>query len=192
MPNLLLIERVCLFGVVFKGFSADGKVPDASKQEGGSIHPSSAIKDALKNRTGLAPKLARIYAITYEGGYYILPRPTVFLVHGDGQDPETVDEHGNPVFHLDNVTPPPGTTGLPSKDGTFAEDVKVWTYDREDMTVRVEIATGALDELLLEPLFCPGGGASRADMTSRADLTSRRRSHVAGGSDVARRPHLTR
>ncbi|MDH3660612.1 MAG: hypothetical protein OEU92_11400, partial [Alphaproteobacteria bacterium] len=91
MPNLLSIERVCLFGVLFQGFSEGGKVPGTSAQldQGGSIHPSSGIQETLKEDAD--PRLARIYAMSYEGGYSVLPRPTVFLVHGPGKDPEKIE-----------------------------------------------------------------------------------------------------
>ena len=112
----------------------------------------------------------------------MLPRPTVFLVHGEGDDPETLDEHGGPTFQLQNPASGQGTTGLPSKTNVFSQDLRIWVYDRDDMTIRVEVATGSLDELLLKPLYCPGGGGgSRADMASRADLTSR--------ADMAMRHH---
>lgn len=190
MPNLLSIERVCLFGIIFKGFSPTGEVPDATKQKeagGHSLHPSNAIYETLKTdpeNPGPVPCLARIYAMSYEGGLYTLPRPTVFLVHGAGSDPEDLTS-GGLVFKLDDQDGK--STGLANKLGVFADDLKAWTYDRDDMTVRVEIATGGLDELLLEPLFCPGGGGggSRADMTSRADMASR--ADMTSRADMAMR-----
>ncbi|MGI9505571.1 MAG: hypothetical protein ACR2RE_21245, partial [Geminicoccaceae bacterium] len=135
MPNLLSIERVVLFGLIFRGFSKDGKIPDGDTQfaecGGGSIHPDSDIRQALKTEDGLDPRLARIYAISYEGHYTVLPRPTVFLVHGEGVDPEKL-EHlpGGPDFRLNNPTTEPGTTGLPSKSSVFAGDIRAWVYDR--------------------------------------------------------------
>ncbi|NJO36736.1 MAG: hypothetical protein HC871_02790, partial [Rhizobiales bacterium] len=143
-----MIERVCLFGLIFEGFSPGGKVPDAAAQKGAaghSAHPANAMEETLDGTSD--PRLARIYAMSYEGGLYTLPRPTVFLVHGPGEDIESLTAAGGgPVFKLDDVGG--SSTGLASKLGVFADDLRVWTYDRDDMTVRVEIATGALDELL--------------------------------------------
>src|SRR5690606_21970104 len=162
MPNLLSVERVCLFGVIFTGFCKNGRVPDADAQsqhpgadaaiddkarqeaelerqkalaEGlpldevkarydakyqavlselqnkqasvvlGSVHPDNHIYQALQSRPGFEPYLARIYAISYEGGYYILPRPTVSLVHGRGADPEQLRlAGGGPEFLLQDLT----------------------------------------------------------------------------------------
>ena len=36
--------------------------------------------------TAADARFARIYGFTYEGQYYDLPRPTIFLVHGAGTE----------------------------------------------------------------------------------------------------------
>ena len=103
MPNLLSIERLCLFGLIFTGFCKKGKVPKVDEQDRddkgrvlGSVHPDNEVRNMLKGDLDLY--LARIYAISYEGGYQLLPRPTVFLVHGEGADPEDLDQDpGGPV-----------------------------------------------------------------------------------------------
>jgi hypothetical protein len=163
MPNLLSIERLCLFGVVFTGFCKDGKIPKAKVggevkvpagrgQQGQnilshrSVDPDNEFKKMLE--AGSDPRLARIYAISYKGGYQLLPRPTVFLLHGPGTDPEALGP-GGPRFRLDAPGAPPSSTGLPSKLSVFAQDIRVWICVRDDMSVRVGIATGPLGELLL-------------------------------------------
>src|SRR5690348_6892403 len=53
--------------------------------------PRSGSNNLLLNQfrfTAADPILARIYAFAYEGQYYDMQRPAVFLVHGEGVDPE--------------------------------------------------------------------------------------------------------
>ena len=42
-----------------------------------------------KQLQGKDCKLARIYGFSYEGHYYDLAKPALFLVHGDGVDADT-------------------------------------------------------------------------------------------------------
>lgn len=94
--------------------------------------------------------LARIYAFSYEAAFYDLGRPAIFLVHGDGIDPE-----GAPfTFDLDQriysrMPAETGRSGLASMSGSFARGMKVWAYDRADFTLRLDLEGGSFDTLLL-------------------------------------------
>src|SRR5262249_23483216 len=79
-------------------------------------------------------RLARIYAFGYEGGYYELSQPALFLVHDQGQPvSETVE-----------------FSGLAATELHFADDLLVWAYDKADMSVRLNVETGTLEDILLE------------------------------------------
>ena len=92
------------------------------------------------------PYLARIYGFSYEGRYYDLPKPAIFLVHGLGVDPEQ----------------PPSTSsadmvGVARRYDTFAENIRVWSYDRADFSVRLDVETGPFEKILIEALLGLGG-----------------------------------
>jgi hypothetical protein len=103
---------------------------------------------------------ARIYGFSYEGTYYDLPYPCLFLVHGDGLD---VAEEAN--WHLMGAAlrarglGDPSLTGLAAADFQFAENLRVWSYDRFDYTIRMDVESGMFDQVLLEA-FLGGGGPS--------------------------------
>jgi hypothetical protein len=80
--------------------------------------------------------LARIYAFSYEGAYYELTRASLFLVHGEGVpigDPLTVER-----------------VGTAAACRTFADDIRVWSYDKSDMSLRLDVETGTFEQTLLE------------------------------------------
>ena len=92
------------------------------------------------------PKLARIYGFSYEGHYYDLLRPAIFIVHGDGVDAQ-------PTANPESGNVPPGTvdqSGVAAKGWDFMHDIKLWEYDRGDFSLRLDVESGTLEELLLE------------------------------------------
>ncbi len=92
------------------------------------------------------PKLARIYGFSYEGHYYDLLRPAIFIVHGDGVDAQ-------PKAKTNPGPVPPGTvdqSGVAAKGWDFMHDIKLWEYDRGDFSLRLDVESGTLEELLLE------------------------------------------
>ena len=120
---------------------------------------SSAGSPEVENEAN-APRLARIYGFAYEGAYYELMRPVIFLVHGEGDVPEPnvpINQFdGNP---LDYPTGSVDGIGVPSRSGHLASDVRVWAYDRLDVSLRMDVETGTLAELLLEAeLMADDGG----------------------------------
>jgi len=100
------------------------------------------------------PQFARIYGFSYEGSYYDLPWPALFLVHGPGVDAET--GHGRYSIRPDN----PSRTGLGATDFTFAEGLKAWSYDRADFSMRLDVDSGTFEQILLDLVFGGGGGPS--------------------------------
>jgi hypothetical protein len=80
----------------------------------------------------------------------------LFLVHGPGEDAET----GPPrVAHApDN----PSRTGLAVAEFDFADNIRVWSYDKADYTIRMDVETGMFEQVLLDMVFDGGGGVSGA------------------------------
>lgn len=90
--------------------------------------------------------LARIYAFSFEGNFYELARPTIFLVHGRGRDPEYPPAQDPRATRAPSISE---QTGLASQIGSFARDMRVWAYDKDDFTIRMDMLTGTFDEMLL-------------------------------------------
>ncbi|MGD9507864.1 MAG: hypothetical protein AB7I59_02980 [Geminicoccaceae bacterium] len=132
-------------------------------------------------------KLARIYAFSYEGDIYFLPKPYIFLVHGDGVE---VIEPGNPK--AGSATTTIDHWGVVAKIDRFADDVRMWEYDKEDFSLRIDIVSGPLSEIALEPAMAGDSSTSRADMTSRANMALRANmaGSGGGGTDMAARANL--
>jgi hypothetical protein len=92
-------------------------------------------------------RLARIYAFAFEGTFYDLSRPTVFLVHGKGDDPDWPTPSG--FARLSRAPSDPDHTGLHSQTGAFAETMRVWVYDKGDFTMRLDVDAGTVESVLL-------------------------------------------
>jgi len=173
--SLLSPSNIILFGRDFP-LMFDNEKPDKDKKLGANVF--------LRNQLA-APgaHLARIYAFTYEGSFYNLPKPALFLVHGDGEDiAGFVDGKGAGV----------GESGLVARDFGFEPDVKAWQYDKSDFTLRCDIFSGTFDEVLLDAALSMSARdaiVSRSDLAARSDLASR--SDLAARSDLTSRSDLT-
>ena len=99
-----------------------------------------------KQLEGGDAKLARIYGFSYEGHYYDLDKPLIFLVHGDGVPAESVGGIGRRARAPEAVD----LTGTASSSGSMSEDVVVWVYDAGDFSLRMDIETGPWEQILLE------------------------------------------
>jgi hypothetical protein len=123
---LLAGTGISLFGRKVAGLTIDLTVAGSSL--GGGL---ARLSPAGDNRQ---PSLARIYGFSFEGQYYDLVRPAVFLVHGEGE------QAANRLAKTGTVGEPPA----------FADDVRIWQYDRADFSLRLELDVGPLERILLE------------------------------------------
>ena len=89
---------------------------------------------------------ARIYGFSYEGCYYDLAPPAIFLVHGPGTDPEEIRPS---VDRISRAPADADRTGIAYTDSSFSEDMRVWSYDRGDFTMRLDPSSGTFDDILL-------------------------------------------
>ena len=92
-------------------------------------------------------RLARIYGFSYEGQYYDMAKPALFLVHGDG---ERADD---PVPSQPRKSRAPDLadkTGVAAQGYSFPEDMRVWSYDTGDHSIRLDIQTGPFEQILLD------------------------------------------
>jgi hypothetical protein len=129
-------------------------------------------------------RLARIYAFSYEGTFYNLPKPAVYLVHGKGR---SMREFAAIAGGKASVS----ASGVVARDFGFELDVRFWEYDKSDYTLRCDICSGTFDEMLLDAalsMTARDALISRSDLAARSDLASR--SDLAARSDLASRSDL--
>ena len=148
------------FEKVSKGVPLETHDPFRGDRKGGNRLLEEQITE------GVAPNqrqacFARIYGFTYEGTYYDLHRPMLFLVHGKGE-PASEARTGLKGRRKPSRAPgDPSLTGLVAAEFEFADDVRVWSYDKADYTIRMDVETGMFEQVLLDAFFS-GGGASGA------------------------------
>jgi hypothetical protein len=116
------------------------------------------------------PRLARIYGFSFEGHYYDLPKPAIFLVHGPGSDPEAWRPAINlPNARVDRAPADADRTGVASTPSSFSEDMRVWSYDKSDHSLRLDSDSGTFEQILLERGLAGGGpGAYGAAVSGAA------------------------
>ncbi len=147
--NLLSPSGIKLYGREFPGFSTSNL--------GGALGANHFLRDQLADTTA---KFARIYGFSYEGAYYNLSRPAIFLVHGDGT-PAFPPVPSAPGTSTPPPTPPPhsqmargpGTTdqsGVAEKGWDFSSDIMMWEYDKGDFSLRLDVTVGTFEDILLE------------------------------------------
>jgi hypothetical protein len=158
--TLISQSRIWLFGRPMADITINTKVyefirvqKNAKRTEQPPVAGSNnfLLNQLIKNQDQ-DPKLARIYGYAYEGCYCDLPRPALFLVHGEGEEADVPSDRFDPNLVLLGRAPANiGRLGVATATGSFATGMKVWAYDRADFTIRLDAETGSFESLLLEP-----------------------------------------
>jgi hypothetical protein len=118
-------------------------------------------RDLESQLTAANANFARIYGFSYEGTYYDLPRPALFLVHGPGiAATEAFPGVGTPARA--RAPGEPSLTGVAAADFQFVDNLMVWSYDKADYTIRLDVETGMFEDVLLDIAGGGGPGASGA------------------------------
>lgn len=147
--SLLTPSAVLLYGRVIEDLQIKKHpLPKPKASELERLPRGGANKFLERQLEAEDAKLARIYGFSYEGHYYDLPKPAVFLVHGDGDDPEKP----RPGKGQERLARAPGAadrTGV-AKAHQFSGEIKVWAYDKGDFSLRLDIETGPFEQILLE------------------------------------------
>jgi hypothetical protein len=133
----------------------------------GSRHRKGANRQ-LESQLGLSAHFARIYGFSYEGRYYDVERPCIFIVHGKGElvNLEETDPPGDPQ---DSRAPRPTyLTGLAAAGFDFADGLRVWSYDKADYSIRMDVETGMFEDILLDAVIGnDGDGLDARGMNAR-------------------------
>jgi hypothetical protein len=136
--------------------AADAALKAGKPQEAELPMPPSPVEWALRQveNDGI---FARIYGFSFEGHYYKLPRPVLFLVREErARNPEEAVGGGWRQFNT-------RFTGVEGKDWQFSEDIMVWAVDRYDMAISLDVEIGSYDQVLLQSLT-----ASQEDGAARS------------------------
>jgi hypothetical protein len=159
--NLLLFGRVVVDLEIKhdKGHDPSPKVENCHKRERIGCALDKAADDKKKNFC--KPCFARIYGFSYGNFYYDLPGATLFLVHGEGT---LVTEIPDNVFPS-RAPRGPDTIGLGETDFSFSNDIYVWSYDKIDFTIRMDVETGLFEDVLLGAML--DGGMDASGMNAR-------------------------
>jgi hypothetical protein len=97
------------------------------------------------------PRIARIYGFSFEGHYYDLPRPALFLVHGEGTLVEgPLPSEELPDRRYSRAPARADRSGVGATDQSFSDDIRVWVYDKGDFSIRLDVSTGSFEQILLE------------------------------------------
>ena len=105
-------------------------------------HDPGPVGALLTRASSKAPKqepqgtIARIYAFAFQNEYVELASPALFVLYGRGSQ-----VGANPV--LDRA----GLSRLPD---TLNPDLWVWTVERDDTTVRLDVMAGTFNRVLLD------------------------------------------
>ncbi|WP_424831940.1 hypothetical protein [Ruegeria sp.] len=116
----------------------------------------------LSKQLGDDARFAKIYGFAYEGTYFDLPEPTIFLVHGEGDSATDGDSPGGLASRAPNN---PTLSGVAAADFQIADDIRVWDYDKADYTIRMDVMTGMFEQVLLDVCLGDGVGISGAKVS---------------------------
>ncbi|MFH5774339.1 hypothetical protein ACHFJ0_08790 [Paracoccus sp. NGMCC 1.201697] len=151
MPETLLnASTILLFGRLVE----DLQVNPSASDPGHSGTPGQ-LEQQLR---GEDPNFARIYGFGYAGVYHLLPVPALFLVHGPGA-PAAAALTGLKAPQADAKTEERGTAPAQPIGALLPEDIVAWSYDKADYTIRLDVQSGMLEQLLL------GGGPDARGMS---------------------------
>jgi hypothetical protein len=182
MPELLIRHTsIKLFGRVIQDLKYSYVDPStlmaASKN---NFLANQMVDNTGKNAT--AAQFARIYAFSYQGHLYTLPKPAVFLVHGDGQPLYTTGDGAGAKGSYTHATRTTlDESGVIAREWEFASQVKggeelyYWEYEKGDFSVRLDIDSGPFDQILLAASVSTSTAlTSGEDLRLSGDSRSRR------------------
>jgi hypothetical protein len=137
------------------------------------VSPAPLMNGAhIAIRATWRPRFARIYAFSFQGAVYTLPKPSIFIVHGRGIPIDTALRT--------NVE----QSGVAAREWEFSgeganRDLNYWEYEKGDFSLRLDTEAGPFEEILLAAALRAG-----ADMADRsgASLGIRSGASLAGAS----------
>jgi hypothetical protein len=158
LPETLVGDStIYLFGRVMEDLKLQPGADAYRIEDGGqpALRRRSPNHLVVNQLTSPNATIARIYAFSFQNEFFELVRPALFVVNGDGEIPLWSDADDPKEPRTDDrvrrqYAYPIGLTGLTQMGGNLATELKVWAYDRDDFSVRLDIMTGSYDRILLE------------------------------------------
>jgi uncharacterized membrane protein YgcG len=144
--TLLSASAVFLYGRIV------GDLKLVADKESGKRPARNGANRFLQNQInaeGPNAQFARIYAFSFEGYIYDLPRPALFLVHGGGYEIDAPAPEDADYQRLSRSAGRATWTGVGRQSGVFSMDMKVWVYDKGDFSMRLDVETGTFEDILL-------------------------------------------
>jgi hypothetical protein len=181
--TLLTPSSIKLFGRVVSSLTYNNDTANTG------LGDNKFLQRQLEANGDNPPTLARIYAFSFEGAYYELPRPPIFLVHGSGTpvgswaNPSTVAQAGVAARDWDfsgNYDPTynPGSSAgsartedarsrkaSPPPPPPSTTDIYYWEYEKGDFSLRLDVEAGPFEQILLQMALRGGGGVSGAGVS---------------------------
>lgn len=163
--SLLSFSEVLLFGRILDDLVYKAR---SSTKLGNNKHLDDQFTLGEDKENPQEPGFAKIYGFAHEGTYYDLPEPAIFLVHGKGRSATDDDLPGQLASRAPNE---PSTSGVAAADFQIANDIRVWNYDKADQTMRMDVMTGMLEQVLLDVYFGYEGGSVSGAKVSGAKVS---------------------
>jgi hypothetical protein len=124
-----------------------------------NIHNLGANQSLRAQLNAANAAFARIYGFSFEGHYYDLPKPAIMLVHGPGE-PITWPPAVGPAPPVPPAAAPTvDQAGKAARDWEFSADLVYWEYEKKDLSMRLDVETGTLEQILLEAALTGTGGS---------------------------------
>ena len=146
--TLLSTSAVYLFGRLVSDLAVVGKTDPDDELRPARMGANKFLQNQLRlKRAGFA----RIFFFSFEGGLFELARPALFLVQGAGihaDSPPADDPNFSGLSRSAGKVP--RCPGLAWQSGSFASDMKVWVYDKGDLSMRLDAESGTLEHILLD------------------------------------------
>jgi hypothetical protein len=154
-----------------------GRIVEGIKIDAAPVAPGLGANNFLLHQlsTKPLPHLARIYAFSFEGAYYELPRPPIFVVHGPGtavgswDNPSTLDQTGvagrDWDFSGNSPDARPAARVARADQAAGTNDIHYWEYEKGDFSLRLDVDAGPFEQILLQMALRGGGGVSGAGVS---------------------------
>lgn len=136
--TLLSASNIILVGFILKDLKLDTKGVNypPTRDNANNFMGKMLTKDAGPN-DGLDPGLARIYGFIASGRYVELDAPTIFLVHGPGEEIDNLAGQETSLVIQDYKFPHSGPN-----------EAKGWSYDESDFSMTLDVSTGPIADLI--------------------------------------------
>lgn len=124
-----------------------------------NVHSLGDNRSLRRQFNDPAAGFARIYGFSFEGHYYDLPKPIIMLVHGPGEQVTKPPPVVAPPVGPGLDGPTVDQAGEAAREWEFSADLVYWEYEKTDLSMRFDVESGTLEQILLEAGVTGTGGS---------------------------------